>query len=1248
MLVLVNENQLDEWVRAHAREAQGVIVELIYRLISASCTQVRERRFPLADSIEQHGPDGILEVTTGFEPFVPAGRSFWEIGTGLQSRDKATADYKDLTAIIPESIRKDATFIFVTPLSARRNWEYSWREEQQADWLSKRRRQNAWKDVQVIDGTKLIDWIHRFPAVELWLAQKIITGLNIDQIETLDRHWDLLRSIGDPPLIPQIFLMNRNEACIGLQDILNGLNCQLVLTTHFPDQFVDFVAAYIASLKEDDRIRAVGRCLIVQNFDVWNVLCSYCEPLILIAHPNLEIDSENRSRLLQLAKQNGHSIVWSTLPGKGLGSKIRHCALPARFQIHDLRKLLEQSGYNEERARVLAERSAGNLSSLLHLLAGGTVQPKWSEHNNADDLAIALLVGSWLETSAADREAIEYLAGQSYEQWIKKIRVFLLNPSPPLSYHEKQWRFVLRYEGWHALGKWLSDRHLDDFQRIAVAVLQDSESYSKVLREGIAETLALLGSHSKALISCSHRKSEETAILTVRAVLEDADSSIWARLDHLLPLLAEAAPKEFLYIVEQKLQQKPSIFDILLIQENRQSYIVGTLWALEVLAWDEELFVRVILCLGELAACDPGGRWTNRPINSLTYILSPWLRQTLASTNKQVSAIKALLAEHPEVGFDLLIRLLPNGFSSEGAFYTSRPSWREIIPDTWNFSVSNQVYWEKILIYADLAVNIAKNNVSYLIKLIDRLKLLPLPVFERFIKHLKSEEIKVLSDDERLPLWEKLVDILVKHSRFAGSDWAIPTERLVQIEIVADQIAPKSPLWRYKRLFLENDFDLHEKRIDYEVQQRLLQMKRHFAVEAILSDGGVAAVIAFAEVVESPYKVGLAFGSVAQTAIDTEVLPSLLTVDQPKLIVFVEGFVRGKFEQKGWEWVDSIDISTWTEEQISRFLANLPCQTETWHRLERLLGEEQSAYWQHLSINNAYRAQGDLLYPAAKLLRYGRPCAAVYLLTKMLHQGQEPHPDLAISALLEAYKAPEQAHATDRFIVEELISWLQEYSEVNQEDLCVLEWVYIPQLLYESSPKTLWRKLADNPLFFCQIIQLAFRSINSVNSETIGDIPKPIAERAFYLLHRWSIPPGLRRDGVFDPDALAQWLDVVKEECKRTGHLEVAMNTLGQVLIHSPPDPDGLWIHRVAAKILNGKEANAIRCGFGIAIYHSRGAHFVDPTGQPERELAAKYRLQADAVEEAGYSRLADTLRQLADTYDWKAEWLVLRFAEEE
>ena len=91
-------------------------------------------------------------------------------------------------------------------------------------------------------------------------------------------------------------------------------------------------------------------------------------------------------------------------------------------------------------------------------------------------------------------------------------------------------------------------------------------------------------------------------------------------------------------------------------------------------------------------------------------------------------------------------------------------------------------------------------------------------------------------------------------------------------------------------------------------------------------------------------------------------------------------------------------------------------------------------------------------------------------------------------------------------------------------------------------------------------------------------------------------------------------------------------------LIHVPPDANGLWIHCSAAAALNAKDAEDMRSGFQAELYSSRGAHWVDPTGKPERELADKYRAQAEAVEGAGYHRLATTLRELAESYDREAE----------
>ena len=171
------------------------------------------------------------------------------------------------------------------------------------------------------------------------------------------------------------------------------------------------------------------------------------------------------------------------------------------------------------------------------------------------------------------------------------------------------------------------------------------------------------------------------------------------------------------------------------------------------------------------------------------------------------------------------------------------------------------------------------------------------------------------------------------------------------------------------------------------------------------------------------------------------------------------------------------------------------------------------------------------------------------------------------------------------------------------------------------------------------MIRIVFRSKKEDRSEEkITEERKNIALNAYRLLNEWSRPPGLQEDGSFDGDALRAWLEAVRKECHESGHLEIAMQMFGHVLVYVPGDPNGLWIHRSAAEVLNAKDTQDIRTGYHTELFNSRGAYFVDPTGKPEQELAAKYREQGEAVELAGYHRLADSLRDLAHSYDHEAE----------
>ncbi len=509
--MIVNENQLDEWVRANSRSAQGLVVEFVWRLVAASCPNPRERRFPLGDSIGQHGPDGILNAQFSFEPFFPEGWSYWEVGTGSDSHRKATSDYRSLTKAVPKQTRTESTFIFVTPFSGRKDWEYTWQEGAQAKWIDDRRKKGDWKDVRIIDGTKLIDWVHQFLAVELWLAQTI-SGDPLLHIDIPSRHWRTMNS-GEEGLFlkPDLFLINRFEAEAQLKELFDGTTVQLKLTTRYPDQVVDFVSAYLASLDPERRVDINGRCLIVSSVDAWRSICNqpYWKNHILVADSPLDLNSDIGTRLIREARDANHAIVYWGPQGGIPGPAIAPLPMPNKYEIQDA---LKDAGFGEEHARMLAQKSDGNLSSLLRYLQHLSVLPEWAERSDAAELVIALLLGSWNESSVADRAIVEQLSGDTYGGWIKAMRDIEWRPTTPLIKQESIWNFVPRYEGWYSLGPRLFDDHLERLKAASVAALGERDpqfelppeerhaasmhgktmSHSHRLRNGLAETLALL------------------------------------------------------------------------------------------------------------------------------------------------------------------------------------------------------------------------------------------------------------------------------------------------------------------------------------------------------------------------------------------------------------------------------------------------------------------------------------------------------------------------------------------------------------------------------------------------------------------------------------------------------------------------------------------------------------------------------------------------------------------------------------
>lgn len=889
----------------------------------------------------------------------------------------------------------------------------------------------------------------------------------------------------------------------------------------------------------------------------------------------------------------------------------------------------------------------------------------WNRSPYAADLALVNLAGAWNEKNEADISILSKITSKVYSDWSSAVKEVLQLPNSPLSLQNGLWKVVKRVDLSKALAPRIFDQNLDTFKEYAVTVLTERDpsfelppeerytaiihkkvtTHSQDLRKGLAEGLAMIGNMSDKLSRCSHLKPENTAVLAVREIFKNADWVLWGSLNNLLPSLAEAAPSEFLKAVENAFRLSPCPFDELFSQERGaltgDNYLTGLLWALEGLAWEEEYLVRVCVVLGEIANHDPGGNFANRPANSLITILLPWFPQTTASIKKRKVAVQTLHKKFPEIAWKLIINLLPDQHKT--SFGSHKPTWRKAIPDDWKERVTQKQYQEQILFYSDAAVSMAGSDVEKLNELIDRFNDLPKPSFDKLLEVLSSEAVLGLPEDQRLLLWNNLKKFTSRHRRFSKAEWALNDELLSSIETVAEKLAPTNPTKSHQRLFSDRTFDLYEENGDWEKQDIKLQEHRQEAVEEILKSGGIESVIQFAETVESPKQVGHFLGRVSNADIDAVLLPAYLVPENNELSSFTSAYVWSRHYTNDWSWVDHLDKSGWSSEQVGQFLSCLPFTKETWDRVAKCLGNEEKIYW--LKTNaSPYQTNGELGFAIDKLIEYGRPYTAINCLYGMHHNKRPISVSQCVGALLATLSSSELYDSMNAYPIVELIKFLQTSSEVSQDELFHVEWAFLPLLddYHGATPKSLENRLASDPEFFCEVIQLVYCSKKTdVVPNRQYKNPEVIATRAWQLLYKWRIPPGRQKDGDFDDAQFSSWLQRVKEICRESGHLEVALVDVGKVLIHCPPDKNGLWINCTVATALDARDAEDMRDGFYTGKFNSRGVYSIDPTGKPELELAEGFRKKAEAVEDAGYQCFAATLRDLSESYIQEAKRIV-------
>lgn len=797
--------------------------------------------------------------------------------------------------------------------------------------------------------------------------------------------------------------------------------------------------------------------------------------------------------------------------------------------------------------------------------------------------------------------------------------------------------------------KVLSERHpmfdLDPEDRFAAEIYGKIPKYSSILRKGIADTIAFLGVHGTELKNCTQFKPEDTASLTIRELFKEADWKLWASLNDLLPVLAESAPNEFLTSVEIALRQSPCPFDELLIQGDLRgitgiNYMTSLYWALETLAWSEDYLSRTLLALAELATHDLEGKYANRSTNSITTILLPWMPQTTAAIDKRIASLRGIQRYFPDIAWKTVISLLPN--QHQGSTGSHTPLFRKFIPEDWKKEVSSSEYWEQVRGYATMAVDMAKGNIPYVSALVENLDNIPQPSFNSFLDYLSSDAIIKLPDDQKQPIWETMNGFIRKHRYFSDAKWALPLETVDLLQQTADKIAPTNPENLSRPSFSDREYDFLDRDIDWDTQQEILLKKRIDAIKQIYETNKTDSVIRFAEHVENPETVGNSFARIATEENDNELLPFFLDSQEQYIKQFISGYIWARyhiFHKIGLDWIDSLHTEAWSIGQKCTLLINTPFEKEIWDKADELLDDHVGDYWKKITIN-PFSPKSHSLQAINCFLQYGRPYLALDCIYAHYFSKKEFFKEQAMKALITGISSKEPIVALNAHHVTEIIKILQDDPQINEEELIKIEWVYLPLLkrYNNAEPKLLEKQLSQKPEAFIEVIKLVYRSKNQTNEKELDEARRKTALNGFEILREWKRPPGKMDDGSFSCNSLKSWYNEVKTKTIESGHYEVAMTHLGHVLFYTGSDPNGLWIHQTVAELLDEKDGDDMRKGFSLEVFNSRGIYSVDPSGKPEKGLAALWKCRAEEIENFGLIRFASSLREIADSYIREAE----------
>lgn len=1235
---LVDGTQLSQW--AGTRDAHDTFPELIRRLLAATpgITNVSVRA---GEGVAAPGWDGRADsVGTAF---LPTGRLFFEFGVGRDPKAKADADWEKRKADPLDAVAADSLFVFITP----RRWS------SRAEWEAARRQEGVFADVRALDADDLEGWLQTIPAIHQWISEEL--GRNPRGAETLEHWWGRFRARTQPPLPTQLFLAGRDQEGERLTEQLRGAPAIITVQAAWRDEALAFVWAAIARLEAPETVQPP---VIVSSDDVWARVVEQPGRMTLLPL----FDAPDIAR----AHERGHHVVLVTGRDEVATGTVIRLPRPHRQAAGEA---LQAAGIDSDRTYRLAALARRSMPALVRTLARDprVARPAWARPPGSDILAPLALLGAWT-ASDADRAVAARMTGTSWEAIERSLAHWIVTDDPPFVRSATEWHLASPEQAFLVLRDVFTSADLARWRGIAadvllahdpvaelpteersVAALRGVESsHSGVLRAGVAQAAAVVGSLEDAVLADGATGSDH-ARAVVRHALAAANAEgsgrTWRSLSDVLPRLAEAAPAAFLDAVHDDLDGDEPLLSSMFQDRDQSSWLhsssphTGLLWALETLCWSPEFIVDAARALARLHQIDPGGRLSNRPIESLQSVLVGWIRHTSAPLATRVQVLDAIAARMPDVGWPLLLRLWPETHAVSSP--PSAPHFRDWAPESRNVSIGECIEYIGHLVR--LALELAGEDPERWAELVEHLGPLPPSDRERVLQGLdQAASLDVLGYDDRLMLWERIHKEVARHRRFAQAEWSMSDDSLSRLQSIADRLEPTDRVERFAYLFDWHpdlpDVDLD----DYAAYETRLLSLRVAAIEETLRSGASEALRELAQRSPVPSHFGLTLGGVSPDDLDAELF-QWLDADREELREAGASWASRKLHDRGVEWLQrALAAPGMTPARRAALVVGAPATSDMWQVIE---GDPELAwiYWERM---NPWRVEArEAEYAARRLLAHDRAWAAVDLLAMDRYRGSSTAetsvtPELVREVLDAALGCNPTAARSQSLGYElgQLLDYLEE-RDTSTEQLAKYEFLFF-RLLENGSrrrPRALFRAMASDPGLFVDLLKRVYRGAGEPKRQLSED-DAALARHAWWVLHHWRELPGARDDGTVDGDHLARWVREARLALAEAERADIGDEEVGRVLAASPPGMDRVWPAEPVRDLIDSIGSRHLETGLHVGRVNDRGitSRGVYEGGDPERALAAQYR-EWSRLTATRWPRTSRVLRKLAENYELDA-----------